>query len=227
MNNYTRTPRASRRSKKAGLRRTLLVVCMMLVVMVGSIAGTVAWLTAETDPVTNTFTVGDINITLQEYAYNADTNELNKNVDTVTSINTYKIVPGAKLPKEPFVTVTKGSEPCYIYVSVQNNIQLDNGTAVATLTVGEGWTKVGETGDKAVYKYNEKVDASDEAVNTKPVITLVTISNESVTKENIKQLENDTIVVDAYAHQADNTTEADATAAAIKQFGVDAVTSAN
>ncbi len=122
MNNYTRTPRASRRNKKNRAARTLLVVCMMLVVMVGSIAGTVAWLTAQTDPVTNTFTVGDINITLEE------------------TTTTYHIVPGVDIAKDPKVTVGANSEDCWLFVRIEKT----NWSDELIYKVADGWTELTE-----------------------------------------------------------------------------------
>ena len=46
--------------------KTLLMVTAAGVVLSGTIGGTVAWLVAKTNTVTNTFTYGDIDITLEE-----------------------------------------------------------------------------------------------------------------------------------------------------------------
>lgn len=196
MNNYTRTPRASRRSKKAGLRRTLLVVCMMLVVMVGSIAGTVAWLTATSGEVTNTFTVGDINIKLEE-----------------STGDKYKVIPGATVEKDPKVTIESGSEQCYVYVSVENNLKL-NGTVVVTPNIDTtDWVVVTTKGNATLYRYKDVVDAASEAVEL-PVFTRVTAAG-TITKSNITTLNGATIVLNAYAHQSENTDQNTADAAAI------------
>lgn len=132
MNNYTRTPRASRRSKKAGLRRTLLVVCMMLVVMVGSIAGTVAWLTDTTDEVKNTFTTAGIDITLVE----------TKNL--VEGKWNAQLVPGKEYEKDPIVTVSKDTDiDVWLFVKRDDTVSKYL-TYTDNLTSGNGWTKLGE-----------------------------------------------------------------------------------
>ena len=126
MSEYTRKPRASRRNKKSRATRTLLVVCMMLVVMVGSIAGTVAWLTDTTQEVKNTFTVGDINITLAE-----------------TTGNAYHIVPGVDIAKNPKVTVEADSEACWLFVKItEENWDKVVATGDISYTVADGWTEL-------------------------------------------------------------------------------------
>ena len=81
-----------------------LVVAMLAVtLLIGcAIGGTVAWLTAKTDPVVNTFTYGDINITLDE-----------------TTGSSYKIIPGVDIKKDPKVTVEADSEACYLFVKIK------------------------------------------------------------------------------------------------------------
>ena len=83
-----------------------LVVAMLAVtLLIGcAIGGTVAWLTAKTDPVVNTFTYGDINIELTE------TKPENKQA---------KIIPGVNIEKDPKVTVKANSEACWLFVKVE------------------------------------------------------------------------------------------------------------
>lgn len=72
-----------------------------IVLILGSLAGgTLAWLTDTTDEVVNTFTVGNIDITLKE------------------TTNEYKMVPGLESKKDPKVTVLANSEDCWLYVQV-------------------------------------------------------------------------------------------------------------
>lgn len=101
-----------------------LVVAMLAVtLLIGcAIGGTVAWLTANTAPVVNTFTYGDINITLDE-----------------TTGSNYKIIPGVDITKDPKVTVKANSEDCWLFVKVE-----EEGTFVAnkvTYSIADGWTK--------------------------------------------------------------------------------------
>ena len=101
-----------------------LVVAMLAVtLLIGcAIGGTVAWLTANTAPVVNTFTYGDINITLAE-----------------TTGSNYKIIPGVDITKDPKVTVEANSEACWLFVKVE-----EAGTFVTnkvTYSIATGWTQ--------------------------------------------------------------------------------------
>ena len=93
----------------------VLVLLLVAVLLIGcSIGGTLAWLMVKTDPVTNTFTVGDIKITLTEH-------ELDKNGKATATTTTkgnddIQAVPGRTIDKDPTVTVLAGSEPCYVRV---------------------------------------------------------------------------------------------------------------
>lgn len=135
-----------------GLNMKPLAILLALTLLVGcAIGGTIAWLTAQTDPVENTFTVGDINITLQEHALKNDgtldpTSLLPKDGQ---SGNTYNFVPGDTLPKDPFVTVAANSEPCYLFikVTVSNNDLTDPVlNTILHFDIAEGWVCINEVG---------------------------------------------------------------------------------
>ena len=163
-----------------------LVVAMLAVtLLIGcAIGGTVAWLTAKTDPVVNTFTYGDINITLAE----------------TTGAN-YKIIPGKELNKDPKVTVKKDSEACWLFVKVE-----EEGTFVAdkvTYSIADGWTKLtGVTGvDNVYYREVGAVTADTDFAVLKD--NKVTVSD-TLTKEDIKNITtNPTLTFTAYAVQKD------------------------
>ena len=119
------------RKTRSAMRRMLFTLALVLVVAVASVGGTIAWLTDKTAPVTNTFTVGDINITLTE-------------TGTTDNAKQYKIIPGTNLSKDPKVTVEAGSENCWLFVKVEeknwpntNNITYSIDTA--------NWTQLGST----------------------------------------------------------------------------------
>ncbi len=98
-------------------RKVLLTAFCAVLLVVGTIMGTMAYLTDTTQQVKNTFTVGKVDITLDEakVAFNEQTGkyEADTTADRVTE-NSYKVLPGMTFPKDPMITVEKGSEPCYI-----------------------------------------------------------------------------------------------------------------
>ena len=115
------------------MRKKMIVAVLALILVCGCVIGsTLAWLTAKTDPVQNTFTVGDITLTLEE-----------------TTGGTYKMVPGTAMDKDPVVTVGAGSEACWVYVKVEKT---GGGVTVGettysfddflTVTMAAGWTEL-------------------------------------------------------------------------------------
>ena len=121
-----------------------------------------AWLTASTPTVTNTFTIGDINIDLKESVYSSETGALTTETTTVGNSN-YKFVPGDVLPKDPKVTVTAGSEKGYLFIKIKEvNNSIDNVQKVVNWTIDTnaetGW-KAYQSANGAHYYYRI-VDAS-------------------------------------------------------------------
>ena len=188
--------------KKANGRRSVsmktFVAMLALVLVIGcAVGGTVAWLTAQTDPVVNTFTYGDIDITLGE-----------------TTGNNYKIIPGVDIEKDPKVTVKANSEACWLFVKVE-----EEGTFVAnkvTYYIAEGWTK-GDGPKIPENVYYRAVDAvtNDTSFyvlqgNTKYPNGVVTV-NENLTKAEVNSItaENQPkLTFTAYAVQKDGIDDA-------------------
>lgn len=181
--------------KNSGKKLTMVLVAIILV-MCCTIGGTLAYLTAKSDPVTNTFTVGNITIELKEHELGAD-GEL---TTTVTDKNTYKIIPGATQPKDPFVTVKSGSEKCYVYVCIENQL----GTNLTYDIDTADWTPVATSGNKALYRFKTEINAATADV-TETVFTTVTYSG-AITETTIGDLEGKKVIINAYAHQSENIT---------------------
>ena len=109
------------KSKKS-VSMKAVVVLMALVLLIGcGVGGTLAWLMDKTEAVTNTFTVGDINIDLNEHAL--DENGKLTITTTNKNLTDYKILPGTSQAKDPFVTVKKDSEACWVFVKI---VEKDN-----------------------------------------------------------------------------------------------------
>ena len=105
-----------------------------IVLFIGCTAGgTVAWLVSKPDPITNVFTVGNINAELTEEAK--------------TKTETFKIVPGVDITKDPVATVKANSEDCYLFVELTEEnwpafTEADKTTRKVEYEIAEGWTKV-------------------------------------------------------------------------------------
>ena len=106
------------------MKKALFIMLSAALIVCATVAGTLAWLTDTTDHVVNTFTVGDINIELKE-----------------TTGETYKMVPGIELVKDPTVTVKAGSEACWLFVKV---VKSGNFDSFMTFEIANGWTELTE-----------------------------------------------------------------------------------
>ena len=100
---------------KKTMKALTLVVCAVLLV-VASVAGTLAYLKDSTEAVQNTFTVGNVQITLDE----AKVDEYGVEVEDAARVteNTYRLLPGHTYVKDPTVTVLADSEDCYVRMLV-------------------------------------------------------------------------------------------------------------
>ena len=111
---------------------------MSMVMIVGmAIGGTTAYLSAKTGKVENTFTIGKVEILLDESKVDENGKIISGPDAERVFKNEYKLVPGNVYDKDPVVTVKAGSEPCYLYVKVEDNtpnvdfaLNLDGWTAL-------------------------------------------------------------------------------------------------
>ena len=181
---------AQRRARKRKIRnrRIAMTVALVLVVALASVGGTIAWLTATTTPVTNTFTVGNIDIALAETTSN------------------YKMVPGNTIAKDPTVTVKANSEACWLFVKIEES---DNLKSYIDYSVAEGWTAL--TGVTGVY-YREVAATTTDTAFSVLTSDQVTVKN-TVTKADMDAIANNTaskptLTFTAYACQKDNVADA-------------------
>lgn len=195
----------------------LLSLCAVALVVV-SVLGTMAYLTSE-DAVVNTFTVGSVEITLDEAKANED-GSLVVGADRVQA-NTYKLVPGYVYNKDPMVTVLEGSELSYIKMTVTvtkseelNEIGLD----ITSTFVGydsTNWIYKGKTDDETAntstyeYWYKEAVAAPDADVALDALFDQIKVPG-SLTEAQLDEIEDMQIIVNAYAVQAAGFATADA-----------------
>lgn len=135
------------------MRKKLITAIIALsLVLCCLIGGTAAWLMDTSDDVTNTFTVGDINISLIEHAYETDDTDMISK--TVSNKNTYPLIPGTVYAKDPTVTVKAGSEDCYLFIKVT---ETNNPSTYLDYTLNfTGWEKLEEG------VYYRTVSKSDE-----------------------------------------------------------------
>ena len=102
---------------KTKSKALLLTLCAVLLIA-ASVLGTMAYLTS-TAKVENTFTVGKVEIKLDEAKVTADGIPV-EGAARVTE-NSYKLMPGTTYTKDPTVTVKAGSEESYVRMKVTFN----------------------------------------------------------------------------------------------------------
>ena len=205
--------------------KKILALLLCAVLLIGaSVAGTLAYLTFQTNEVTNTFTIGKVDLGDQ---YNsgldeADVNEYGEKLyvsggSLVTEAeladgearvlaprvkeNGYKLIPGHSYTKDPQIHILKGSEPCYLFVKVENGIKdIEDGTTIAAQMATNGWQQltVDSTDIENVFYQEDPVDARDAQTDV-DVFGSFTLKNDA----NVAGYENAEITIVAYAIQAD------------------------
>jgi len=204
--------------KNSKLRRILLTLACAVLLVSLSVGATLAYLTNTTQVVTNTFSVGNVKITLDE----AKVNEYGKLVDadnktedelaegaTFTPAdrviaNTYKLIPGHTYVKDPTIHVAEkvgtqeASEDCWLFVKIENEIASIEGdtTIVDQMTANGTWTLVNN--ETNVYAYKEIVSAGDDIV----VFSSFTVDGDA----DVADFAGKTVKITAYAIQADGFT---------------------
>ena len=194
------------RRNSNGISARVLVMAVALTLIIGGIiGGSVAWLTVKTDPVVNTFTVGDINITLTESGTTTVDGKETKN---------YTVTPGVDLTKDPKVTVKAGSEACWLFVKVEAKdwptLHDSDGNKLIDYQIAAGWTQVEGTGNVYFKKLDATTSDTDHQILSGENGGKVTVSDK-LTKEMLKDLnKNFTLTFTAYAIQQDGFTTATA-----------------
>ena len=182
------------------MKKKLFIIVVSILSICSFLIGTsVAWLSSKTDEVINTFTYGDINIKIEE----TDTQDNDNNEFT----NTYKMLPGNKITKDPKITVLANSEDSYLFVEIKES---ENFKDFMKYELVEGWTLVEGTENIYVREVNFSDQDQEFFVLKDNTVTVL----ESVTKAMLNNLDKDgqtnypTLSFTAYAVQRDSKIEA-------------------
>lgn len=186
-------------NRRRSVSSRAFIALLALVLVIGCVAGgTVAWLVAKTDTVVNTFTYGNINIALTEDAGGTE--------------KQFKIIPGTNIVKDPKVTVTAGSEACWLFVKVEEV------GAISTITtdpvhyaIDTGWAQLKDKDGKDVSGvYYRLVDAVDNDTAFNVLKDNKIIVSGELTKETINgyAVQQPTLTFTAYAVQQENIADA-------------------
>lgn len=167
------------------MKKRGIALILALVLVVGCVAGgTLAWLTAQTAEVKNTFSTSGIDVKLEE------------------TTAAYKMIPGWDIVKDPKAWVTEGSEDAFLFVKVEKSGNFDN---FMTYKIAEGWTELTSASDtnyKVYYREVTKAQMGEEnafaILKDNKVTVQETVTKEMMTAEGFTE---PTLTFTAYAHQ--------------------------
>lgn len=185
----------------------LMAAVMLFGVTVGA---TIAWLTSLSATVTNTMTVGDVKITLDET--DVDLGGVQDSSSRVTE-NRYKLYPGKSYTKDPVIHVDEESEDCFVFVKVVNaltDIEDAGPVTIKSQMTDNGWFELYDENGKVenVYYYEGALaDSTGKVVvggeqKDIPVFQSFTVDS-SVEGTELATYEGETITIKAYAVQAE------------------------
>lgn len=169
------------------MKKRMILLITAVALLTVSVGVTLAILMDSPKAVENTFTIGNVKITLNE-----------------TTGNEYKIAPGVTHIKDPAVTLKAESDACWLFVRVNKSMHFDS---FFTYEMHDGWLplpqnsgvyymQVPSTGVDRVYKVlkNDRIYVKD-----------------SITEENLSTITvNPTLDFTAYAIQYDGFENAEA-----------------
>ena len=200
-------------------KKTILAALVLLLVV--AVGGAIAYFT-DTDTKTNTFTIGNVDISLTEDGWAALADANNNDIPDVAE----DMMPGESVTKDPIINNLSTKNPAYVFAKVEvpcTTIVAPATTSeeLFTYTTNAGWTELssaavactsGETATH-VYYYGtggtltalaKAADASTPTTTSNPVFSSVTLR--STLKGNEGLTGNKNIVVTGYGIQTEGLT---------------------
>lgn len=151
---------------KKNVKKVILTVLAVVMVFGCGVGVTLAWLQDTTAPVVNTFTEGKVDIDLYE-----------TKDGTKVMANSYKMVPGNVLSKDPTVEVLADSEACWLFVMIE---EINNIDTFLSYAIADGWTVLNGTVDNA----ENPTDGDETIVIYRPVADTDADQTFAVLKDN-------------------------------------------
>lgn len=186
--------------KRKGLFGILLIAVVTITMIVG---GTMAYFT-DTEQQTSTMTIGQLDITLQEYTDDKNSIEWDDQKDGKL------LVPGDSVTKKPTVTLKENSVSSYLFMEISGaNTMLTQGFSISGFN-NTNWQKLEDlTTIDGIYVYvgnhadDYIVEATSKDIVLPELFTTVTYNIEN--KESANDIKN-TLEIKAYAIQSKNIT---------------------
>lgn len=162
------------------MKKKVLSIVAVVLVLCCAIGGTLAWLTAKSEVVTNTFAPSGIDIKLEE-----------------TTGKDYKMVPGYTITKDPKATVLAGSEECWLFVKIEKSGNFDQ---YLTYEPANGWEPVAEETNVYARKVTTAEIGTAYSVLLNNQVTVKSDVTEAM-MEGLNTANYPTLTITAYASQ--------------------------
>lgn len=150
------------RKRRLRWRREFVLVCSIVLLLIGMVGGSLAYLFMSTDPVTNTFTAPNIDVTIPEDFENGDTEKKNVYVKNSCDFEVYA--------RATYVAYWQNQQTLEIYPEIP----------VVAVTHGSGWEKQSD----GYWLYNQKVAANSQTAT--PFIVLAKLADGQTAPEGYK-----------------------------------------
>lgn len=166
-------------------KRNISLLVAAVILLTVAVGVTLAILVSSPQTVVNTFTVGEVNITLRE-----------------TTGTEYKLAPGVVISKDPTVTVLANSEDCWLFVKIEKSANFEQ---FCEFEVVGTWTAL--SGNDGVYYRQYEKSATDTAYDI--LQNNCVKVKEELTEEQLNAITaNPTLSFTAYAIQRESATTA-------------------
>ena len=128
-------------------KRVLLALAIGACLCLAGVFGTLAYLQTSTDTISNVMTAGHVDsddVTIDEASVDEYGVKLTgASARRTASGNAYTLLPGHTYVKDPTIHIAAGTEPCYLYVCVDNQLASAEATgtgSIASQLTSNGWT---------------------------------------------------------------------------------------
>lgn len=162
------------------MKKKVLSIVAVVLVLCCAIGGTLAWLTAKSAVVTNTFAPSNIKIELKE-----------------TTGENYKMIPGYTITKDPKATVLAGSEECWLFVKIEKSANFNQ---YLTYEPANGWEPVAEETNVYARKVTTAEIGTAYSVLLNNQVTVKSDVTEAM-MEGLNTANYPTLTITAYASQ--------------------------
>ena len=115
-------------------KKSIILIVAIGVILAFAVGGTIAWIATRSNEVENTFTIGNVEITLKE-----------------TTGVSYNLTPGITIQKDPTVTVKAGSDACWLFVKLEKSADFDT---YMSYLASDGWNALAEQDGRKVQTHS-------------------------------------------------------------------------